>query len=63
MKKLIKSVKNTLLMNNGVMIRGQQLLNANGAIDPATAGYQYAIDTLSEIKSQVIEQKFYKISL
>ena len=39
------------------------LLNAAGDIDPASAGYQYAIRTLSYIRSQIIEQKFYEIAI
>jgi hypothetical protein len=39
------------------------LLNSNGAIDPSSAGYQYVIDTLSFIRSKVIEQKFYEIPI
>lgn len=42
-------------------IGGRRLLNAAGDIDPASAGFQYAIDTLSYIRSSVIEQKFYEI--
>ena len=37
------------------------LLNANGAFDTNSAAYQFVIDTLSYIRSTIIEQKFYKI--
>lgn len=39
------------------------LRNAAGDIDPASAGFQYAIDTLSYIRSQIINQKFYEIAI
>lgn len=42
---------------------GRRLLNANGDIDTSSAGYQYIIDTLSYIRSNVIEQKFYEIAI
>jgi len=42
---------------------GRRLLNSNGDIDPQSAGYQYIIDTLSYIRSNVIEQKFYEIAI
>jgi len=36
-------------------------MNSNGAFDPNSAAYQIAIDTLSYIRSVVIQQKFYEI--
>lgn len=42
-------------------ILGMQLFNANGDIDPGSAGFQYVIDTLTFIRSRVIEQVFYEI--
>lgn len=44
-------------------IGGRRLLNANGDIDTSTSGYQYLIETLSYIRSTVIEQKFYEIPI
>lgn len=43
-------------------IAGRMLTNANGDIAVGSAGYQYLIDTLSEIRAGVVEQKFYKIA-
>ena len=40
-----------------------RLLNAAGDIDPSSSGFQYAIDTLSYIRSQIIKQKFYEIPI
>lgn len=42
-------------------ITGLSLRNANGDIDPNSTGYQYVIDTLSYIRTKVIEQKFYEV--
>lgn len=42
---------------------GRTLFNAAGDIDPASSGFQYAIDTLSYIRSQIIKQKFYEIAI
>jgi len=44
-------------------IGGRRLLNASGDIDPSASGYQYLIDTLSYIRSTVVEQKFYEIAI
>jgi len=43
-------------------IGGHRLLNANGDIDASSSGYQYLIETLSYIRSTIIEQKFYEIA-
>jgi hypothetical protein len=48
-------------LNNS--IRGSQLLNTAGVFSPSDIGYQYAIDTLSYIREQVIEQKFYEVPI
>lgn len=45
------------------MARRFSLLNAAGDIDPAGSGYQYAIRTLSYIRSQIIDQIFYEIPI
>lgn len=44
-------------------IMGMTLQNANGDIDPGSSGFKYIIDTLSYIRAQVIEQKFYEIDI
>lgn len=44
-------------------IAGRTLYNANGDIDPSSSGYKYIIDTMSYIRSRVIDQKFYEISI
>lgn len=41
---------------------GMELLqNANGAVDSNNLGYQYAIQTTSLIRAQVVEQVFYEV--
>lgn len=40
-----------------------QLLNSTGIFSSADAGYQYAIDTLSYLRSEIIEQKFYEVPI
>ena len=40
---------------------GMALENSNGAVSQEALGYQYAIQTTTLIRSQVIEQKFYKV--
>jgi len=52
------------LRNNGPMkfVRGMELLNANGDIDTSSLGYQYTIQTTTQIRAQVIHQKFYKVA-
>lgn len=44
-------------------IGGRRLLNANGDIDVTSAGFKYIIDTMSFIRSTVVEQKFYEIPI
>lgn len=50
------------LLSSHMTIQGHVLTNANGDIDTAGIGYQYLIDTLSQIRSEVVEQKFYRIA-
>lgn len=57
LKRQLKNSKSPILSINGL-----QLCNANGDVDPTSAGYQYLIDTLSEIRSDVVKQKFYKVA-
>lgn len=40
---------------------GLTLMNANGDVDATSTGFQIALDTLTYIKKQVTEQKFYKV--
>ena len=44
-------------------ILGRPLQNAAGDIDLGSAGFQFAIDTLSQIRAKVITQKFYKVDI
>ena len=46
---------------NSRIQRGMTLRNSNGDIDPSGFGYQEAIDTLTFIKSKVVEQVFYEV--
>jgi len=48
---------------NARSLRGQTMMNANGDIDTSTLGYQIAIDTLTFIKKQITEQKFYQVAV
>jgi hypothetical protein len=43
--------------------RGLELRNANGDVAPGSTGYQIAIDTLTYIRKQVTEQKFYEFDI
>lgn len=43
--------------------RNMSLYNANGIIDSATTGYQYTIQTTTQIRAKTVDQKFYKVSL
>ncbi len=47
----------------GLNIQGHSLLNASGDIDINSSGFQYAIDTMSYIRSEVIKQIFYEVSI
>lgn len=38
-----------------------EFMNANGGIDPASQGYQYIVQTTSQILSDVLEQEFYTV--
>jgi hypothetical protein len=40
---------------------GMSLLNANGDINPSALGYEYTIQTTTQIRAQVVKQKFYKV--
>jgi hypothetical protein len=38
-----------------------EFMNANGGIDPASQGYQYVIQTTTDIAQEALEQEFYEI--
>lgn len=40
-----------------------ELKNSNGAIDPNGLGYQYTIQTTTQIRAEVVEQKFYEFPI
>lgn len=40
---------------------GMQLVNSNGDVDTTSLGYQYTIQTTTQIRAQVIKQKFYEV--
>ncbi len=50
------------LLSPSMTIGGKMLTNANGDIDTTSSGYQYMVDTLTQIRAEVIEQKFYKVA-
>jgi hypothetical protein len=43
--------------------QGMTLLNSNGDVDTSTLGYQYTTQTVTQIRAQVISQKFYKVAI
>ena len=52
-----------LYNSKALWVQGMPLTNSNGDIDSASTGFQYAIDTLTYIRSKVIKQKFYEIAI
>lgn len=40
---------------------GMSLQNANGDVDPTSLGYQYTLQTTTQIRAKTIEQKFYRV--
>jgi len=40
---------------------GMTLVNSNGDVDVTTLGYQYTIQTTTQIRAKVLEQKFYEL--
>lgn len=44
-------------------IAGRPLFNANGDVDVTSTGFKYLIDTLSYIRSQIVDQKFYEVNV
>lgn len=55
-------VKQSAARHNARSLSGLTVRNATGDIDQTTLGYQIAIDTLTFIKKQITEQKFYEVS-
>ena len=44
-------------------VKGMPLMNSSGDIDIASAGFRFLIDSMSYIRSQVIKQIFFEISI
>lgn len=49
------------LRNSKEFVPGMTLLNANGDVDTASLGYQYTIQTTTQIRAKTITQKFYTV--
>lgn len=41
----------------------REFVNANGAVDPQSLGYEYTIQTTTQIRAEVIMQKFYEVPI
>lgn len=54
--------KQSMSRHNARSLNGLTVRNATGDIDQTTLGYQIAVDTLTFIKKQITEQKFYEVS-
>lgn len=50
-------------MASKMTVKGMPLFNASGDIDIASSGFKYLIDTMSFIRSEVIKQIFYELSI
>lgn len=48
-------------MNNKNWLQGMTLTNANGDVDTSGLGYQYTIQTTTQIRAKTISQKFYTV--
>ncbi len=60
----LAGVKNAIpIAVPNVRIGSHVLSNSKGNIDPTSVGYQYLTDTLTEIRSGVLPQKFYTESI
>lgn len=42
---------------------GMELVNSNGDVNTSALGYQYTIQTTTQIRAQVIKQKFYEVPM
>ena len=61
--KNLQEIKSKILnkeLRNSIV--GNQLLNSGGAFGPTDLEYQYAIDTLSYIRTEIIKQTFYEVA-
>lgn len=56
------AIHQSLARHNARSLQGLTIRNATGDIDQTTLGYKIAIDTLTFIKKQIVEQKFYEVS-
>jgi len=54
--------KASMARHNARSLAGMTIRNASGDIDQTTLGYQIALDTLTYIRKQVVEQRFYEVS-
>jgi hypothetical protein len=48
-------------MQKSTWAPGMSVLNSNGDLDPSALGYQYTIQTTTQIRAKVIQQKFFKV--
>ena len=63
MKQSVKEfVEQSARRYNARSLSGLTVRNSTGDIDQTTLGYQIAIDTLTFIKKQITEQKFYEVA-
>ena len=61
-KSATEYAQDSLKRHNARSVAGLTLRNATGDIDQTSLGYQIAIDTLTFIKKQITEQKFYQVA-
>lgn len=61
-KNASETMKKSMARHNARSLAGLTVRNATGDIDTTTLGYQIAIDTLTFIKKQITEQKFYEVA-
>lgn len=61
-KTVQEKVQQSMARHNARSLAGLTVRNATGDIDQSTLGYQIALDTLTFIKKQITEQKFYEIA-
>ena len=59
---LKEAIQMSAARHNARSLSGLTIRNATGDIDQSTLGYQIAIDTLTFIKKQITEQKFYEVA-
>lgn len=55
-------VKQSMARHNARSLAGLTLRNATGDIDQSSLGFQITIDTLTFLKKQITEQKFYEVA-